>query len=142
MAYIIGSDLEDYIISSACALAGVEREGVSNGAQYHLMHRIFSEIGAYINDDFISWNRATDDGSVKKDHEGNPANTVPYQIADGAVIPIMAARLSQGMQSVTSISEGGSSANFTPTYSDKIGNYAAVLCRFKRLGYPQKWGAL
>lgn len=127
MAYYINGTDMDAIESNALLIAGKEDASLKPGT---LLCMVIADVGAYINDDF------------NYDYSDEQPTTCPRQIIDGVFVPMLAARLVAGVQSVSSVSEGGSSASVTATYSPNVADYAAILCRYKRLGYPRKVGAV
>jgi len=127
MAYNINTDDRDDIINLAYSFAGIAAPK-ANMQETALYYAVTADVGAYINDDFTE--------------DMEKPTSAPVQIVKGVIVPMLAARLAAGMQSVTTISEGGSSASLTPTYSANVGDYSAVLCRYKRLGYPKKGAAV
>lgn len=61
---------------------------------------------------------------------------IPQAILNGAVVPMLAARLTAGMQSVTSMTEGGDSVTIKQSYSSEATGYKNILAPYKRLGVP------
>lgn len=127
MAYNITTDDRDDIISNAYFFAGIAAPE-ANTQGMALYYAVTADVGAYINDDFTE--------------DTEKPTSAPVQIVKGVIVPMLAARLAAGMQSVTTISEGGSSASLANTYSANVGDYSAVLCRYKRLGYPKRGAAV
>lgn len=127
MAYNINTDDRDDIISNAYFFAGIAAPE-ANTQKRALYYAVTADVGAYINDDFTE--------------DMEKPTSAPVQIVKGVIVPMLAARLAAGMQSVTTISEGGSSASLANTYSANVGDYSAVLCRYKRLGYPKRGAAV
>lgn len=131
MAYFFEYENAVLTVQDACDVAGLDKAKILDPVQLYIT---VADVSAYINDDII----------FGAQEEQKPAELValPEQIRAGVLVPLLAARLAAGIQSVTSISEGGSTASLTPTYSANVGDYAAVLCRYKRLGFPRKAGAV
>lgn len=127
MAYNINAIDRDNIINLAYSFAGIAAPE-ANMQGMALYYAVTADVGAYINDDFTE--------------DMEKPTSAPVQIVNGVIVPMLAARLAAGMQSVTTISEGGSSASLANTYSANVGDYSAVLCRYKRLGYPKKGAAV
>lgn len=128
MAYIINEADKKSMIIDALALAGITPADGDTARQEAIYYAVTADVGAYINDDFTE--------------DMEKPTSAPVQIVKGVIVPMLAARLAAGMQSVTTISEGGSSASLANTYSANVGDYSAVLCRYKRLGYPKKGAAV
>lgn len=59
---------------------------------------------------------------------------IPPAILRGAIVPMLAARLAAGMQTVTSMTEGGDSVTLAQSYSKEASGYKSVLAPYKRLG--------
>lgn len=151
MAFYIDSTDKQRIFDRAETLSGVTDKAELADV---LFAAVVADVSAYTNQDFefleppefYKYDLPTDReiNIYLEDYNGQtePATTCPRQIMDGVFVPMLAARLAAGMQSVSTVSEGGSSASVKQTYSPDVADYAAVLCRYKRLGYPRKAGAV
>lgn len=117
MSYFIPEESVIQLYMDASTITGVE---VTSSPMLQI---VVSEVAAYINDDI------TIGAPVGKE--------IPDQLLNGAILPMLVSRLNSGVQVVTSVSEGGSSAAIQPTYSHDPSSYKAVLNRYKRLGVPR-----
>lgn len=86
------------------------------------LYIVLADVSGYIN--------------VKIEADAPELAPIPSAILKGAIVPMLAARLATGMQTVTSMTEGGDSVTMTQTYSTDATGYKAVLAPYKRLGVP------
>lgn len=59
---------------------------------------------------------------------------IPQAILRGAIVPMLTGRLAAGIQTVTSMTEGGDSVTFKQSVTSDVTGYKSILAPYKRLG--------
>lgn len=72
-------------------------------------------------------------GESIDDGTDGDAPRIPAQIVNGVLVPMTAAKATQGLTSVAMISEGGSSVTMRENVSGKVDAYKKTLLRYRRL---------
>lgn len=119
MTYYVTPATLDSISAKVAALTGKDEASASM-----IQDIVFAEVGAYINSDILV--------------AENKTPILPQNIVGGVIVPMMAARMVEGVQGVTTISEGGSSATFQTNMSAKVEDYYRQLTPYRRLRVPMK----
>lgn len=119
MTYYVTPAMLDGINAKVAALTGKDEASAST-----IRDVVFAEVGAYINSDIMV---AEDETPI-----------LPQNIVGAVIIPMMAARMVEGVQGVTTVSEGGSSATFQTNMSAKVEDYYRQLTPYRRLRVPMK----
>ncbi len=109
------------VVDEAYKMAKIDPSG-ANGYAPSELYIVLADVSGYIN--------------VKIEPENPEMAPIPQAILKGAIVPMLAARLAAGMQTVTSMTEGGDSVTLKQSYSSEATGYKSILAPYKRLGVP------
>lgn len=72
-------------------------------------------------------------GETIEDGVDGDTPRIPAQIVNGVLVPMTAAKATQGLTSVSMVSEGGSSVTMRENVSGKVDAYKKTLLKYRRL---------